>query len=60
MWTLLYDSKWHQYLPSQAQSKELDEDMLSKLVRKPWPQAVLGTWSAHVGSPAKMTEPGVN
>ena len=33
MCTLLYSSKWHQDLPSQANSEEFGEGMLSKLVR---------------------------
>ena len=33
MCTLLYNSKWHQDLPSQAHSEEFGEGMLSKLVR---------------------------
>ena len=33
MCTLLYSSKWHQDLPSQAHSEESGEGMLSKLVR---------------------------
>ena len=33
MCTLLYNSKWHQDLPGQAQSEEFGEGMLSKLVR---------------------------
>ena len=33
MCTLLYNSKWHQNLPGQAQSEEFGEGMLSKLVR---------------------------
>ena len=33
MCTLLYNSKWHQDLPSQAHSEEFGEGMLSKFVR---------------------------
>ena len=33
MCTLLYNSKWHQDLPSQAHSEECGDVMLSKLVR---------------------------
>ena len=33
MCTLLYNSKWHQDLPGQANSEELGEGVLSKLVR---------------------------
>ena len=33
MCTLLYNSKWHQELPSQAQSEESGEGMFGKLVR---------------------------